>query len=168
MIMKLQKTEKVLRIIVLGLLVLQLPWYFLAGWYVSKEMTKTTATVVGYLSGNANCTGDRPGRPDWTCDHSARMRPVYEYHDEAGNRLELDSGHLGEFKANNPLRRFFHKPVGGQVTVYYNKGEPYAATFMDSPFAYAGWLLPLYAALHFAVPLAAVYAIRKLHDRAKP
>ncbi|HET7640451.1 MAG TPA: hypothetical protein VFK47_17125, partial [Ktedonobacteraceae bacterium] len=80
------KAQKIILIIGTGLLVIQLPWFFVIQSIVNKTQIKTTATVIRIESKDAGCTGDGPGRPDPTCDHSPREYPVYEYYDKTGKR----------------------------------------------------------------------------------
>jgi hypothetical protein len=153
------KTHKVLTLII-GLLVLQVPWYVVIQLYANKTQVKTTATVIRLDKAAADCTGDRRGRPDPTCDHSDRVFPVYEYFDQSGHRYEQDDQYFGEYKENNPLG-FLRKDVGDKVPAYYTKDKPQEVLFMASPYAYTAWLVPLYIASITAAVYGAVIAISK-------
>jgi hypothetical protein len=143
----LKKAQKILLITGLVLLVNQPPWYFGVQAFVNKTQTRTTATVIRIESEDARCTGDRPGRPDPTCDRSPREYPVYEYYDKTGKRYEQDDRYFGEYKQNNPIRGLFWKEVDETVTAYYTTGKPEEVLFMASPLAYTAWLIPLYLAI---------------------
>ena len=153
--MKIPKGHKLILVIGAGLLVLQVPWFFVMQAIVGKTQTKTVATVIRIESREAGCTGDQAGRVDPTCDHSARQFPVYGYYDAAGRRHEQDDKSFGEYKTNNPLRKLFWKDVGAKVPVYYTTDKPQEALFMAGPLAYTPWLVPLY----LAVPMLAVWLI---------
>jgi len=147
-----RNASKILLIVAGVLLGLQLPWFFVIQAIVDKTQTKTTATVIRIDRKLANCTGDSPGSPDPTCDHSDIRFPVYEYFDSTGKRYEKSDEYLGEYKENNPLWKVFGKEVGEKVTAYYDKGKPEGAVFMAGPGAYTAWLIPLY--LTFPVLIA--------------
>lgn len=162
MIMTLPKTRKVLLIIGLGLLLLQLPWFFVVQTMVNRTELKTTATVIRIESTDAHCTGDRQGRSDPTCDHSLQQYPVYEYYDATGKRHEQDDRFFGAYKQNNPLRRLFWKEVGDTATAYYTQEKPQEVLFMASPLAYTAWLIPLYIAGPVFIALAMLVIVQKL------
>ena len=151
------KTQKILLIIGAGLLLLQLPWFFIVQSLVEKTQTRTVATVIRIEGTDAGCTGDQQGRSDPTCDHSQRQYPVYEYFDKSGKRYEQDDRFFGEYKQNNPLRRLFWKDVGDSVTAYYTNNKPQEVLFMAGPLAYTAWFIPLYLA---AAPLIAAGVLR--------
>lgn len=135
--MKKPKTPKILIIISLLLVVVQIPFYL----YGIKDQVKTTATVIRIDRSGAGCTGDRPGRPDPTCDHSDRLVPVYEYFDSDGNRYEQDDRFFGEYKENNPLRRVFGVEVGDEVPAFYTESNPEQVLFMSS---IASWMTSVF------------------------
>lgn len=156
-------SRKILLIIGIGLLIIQLPWYFVIQSIVSKTQTKTTATVIRIESIDAGCTGDRPSKPDPTCDHSPREYPVYEYFATSGKRYEQDDRFFGEYKQNNPLRVLFWKDIGDKVTANYTKDKPQDVLFMAGPLAYTAWLIPLY----FAVPVLIAFGVLIVIQRLK-
>ncbi len=144
------KSLKILLALVICLLLLQLPWFFIAQAIVNKTQTKTTATLIRYDSRPSNC------RPRSTfCDPSVILYPVFEYYDTQGNRLEGDGKYLSEFKKANPLRFIFAEDVGDKVTAYYTPDKPSEVLFMTGIFAYPFWLIPLFLAL----PLLAVSGV---------
>ncbi len=153
--MKAEKWRRRLPKIFLALLIIQIPWFAAVDMIANATSIRTTATVIRLESQDANCTGDQPGVPDWTCDHSDRLYPVYEYYDEEGVRYELDDRFFGEYKENNPLAKLFLKQPGDQVTAYYSEDNPGGALFMSTPLAYTAWLIPIYA----SVPVLFVYAV---------
>jgi len=155
------KAQKILLIIGVGLLLIQLPWFLVVQAIVNKTQTKTTATVTRIESEDAGCNGDRPGRPDPTCDHSPREYAVYEYHDNTGKKYEQDDRFFGEYKRNNPLRGLFWKDVGDKVTAYYTKDKPQEVLFMAGPLAYTAWLIPLYIAIPTFIALGVISIIQK-------
>lgn len=160
--MALPKTQKILLIIGVGLLLIQLPWFFAIQSIVNTSQVKTVGTVIRIESKDAECTGDRPGRPDPTCDHSPREHPVYEYYDSSGKRYEQDDRFFGEYKRNNPLRGLFWKDVGDKVTAYYPKDKPQEVLFMAGPLAYTAWLIPFYIAIPVFAAFGAILVINKL------
>lgn len=125
-------------------------------------MTKTTATVIRIGGIDASCTGDRSGRRDFTCDHSQRLYPVYEYFDSHGQRYVQDDRYFGEYKQGNPLGKLFLKQVGDKVTAYYTHDKPQEVLFMASLYAYAAWLIPVYFAATLFLVLGAIPIARKL------
>lgn len=160
--MTLPKSQKILLIISIGLLLIQLPWFFVIQSIVNKSQVKTIATVIRIESNDAGCTGDRPSRPDPTCDHSPREYPVYEYYDNSGKRYEQDDRFFGEYKRNNPMRELFWKDVGDKVNAYYTKDKPQEVLFMAGPLAYTAWLIPFYIAIPVFTAFGVVFVINKL------
>jgi hypothetical protein len=156
------KAPKILAIVGVGLLLLQLPWFFIAQSLVVKSQTKTVATVIRIENMESWCTGDRPGRSDPTCDHSLRQYPVYEYFDLAGQRYEQDDRFFGEYKQNNPLRKLFWRDVGDKVTAYYTPDKPQEVLFMAGPLAYTAWLIPSYLAMCVFLVAILLLIIKKL------
>ena len=135
-----RKAQKILLIIGVGLLVLQIPWYFVVLAAGNKTMTKTAATVIRIDRIPSNCYGS-------FCDRSDTLFPVYEYVDQQGRRHEQDDRYFGAFKQNNPLGKLFMKRVGDTVAAYYTKDKPDEVVFMASVAAYTALLIPLYLAV---------------------
>ncbi len=160
--MVIPKAQKILLVIVVGLLIIQLPWFLVIQSVINNTQAKTTATVIRIESKDAGCTGDRPGRSDPTCDHSPREYPVYEYYDSSGKKYEQDDRFFGEYKQNNPIRGLFWKEVGDKVTAYYTKDKPLEVIFMAGPPAYTVWLIPLYVAIPVLIAATALVIIQKL------
>jgi hypothetical protein len=160
--MSLPKARKILLVIGVGLLLVQIPWFLVIQAIVNKTQVKTVATVIRIESKDAGCTGDRPDRPDSTCDHSPREYPVYEYTDASGKRYEQDDRFFGEYKQNNPIRGLFWKDVGDKVTAYYTKDKPQKVLFMAGPLAYTAWLIPLYVSIPILIAMITLVIIQKL------
>lgn len=160
--MTVSKIQRKLLLAGIILLVIQIPWFFGAQILASKQMTKTTATVIRIEGIHTHCTGDRSSRRDFTCDHSQRLYPVYEYFDAQGHSYVQDDRYFGEYKQGNPLGRLFLKHVGDKVTAYYTHDKPQEVLFMASPYAYAAWLIPAYLATTLFVVLGIIPIARKL------